>query len=61
MFEDLSARVKVDEEATASLQKEWDELLQKDVAASERAGKLLAELETERDLKLKTEERSAAL
>jgi len=29
--------------------------------ASERAGELLAELETERDLKLKAEERSAAL
>ena len=29
--------------------------------ASERAGKLVAELETERDLKLKAEERSAAL
>ena len=61
MFEDLSARVKMDEEATARLQKERDELLQKDVAASERANKLLAELETERDLKLKAEERSAVL
>ena len=61
MFEDLSARVKVDKEATARLRKEWDELPQKDATASERAGELLAELETEQDLKLKAEERSAAL
>ena len=61
MFEDLSARVKQDEEAAARVQKEWDELLQKDVDASQRAVELLAELETERDLKLKTEDRSVAL
>jgi len=61
MFEDLLARVKLDEEDVARLQKERDELLQKDAMASERAGELLAELETERDLKLKAEERSAAL
>ena len=61
MFEDLSARVKVDEEATARLRKERDKLLQKNAAASERAGELLAELQTEQDLKLKAEERSAAL
>ena len=61
MFEDLSVRVKVDEEATARLQKERDELLQKDAVASERAGELLVGLETERDLKLKAEERSAVL
>ena len=57
----MSARVKVDEEATARLRKELDELLQKEAVASERAGKLLAELETERDLRLKAEERSTAL
>ena len=61
MFEDLSARVKVDEEATARLRKEWDELLQKDATANERVGELLAGLEMERDLRLKAEERSAAL
>jgi len=61
MFEDLSRRVKLDEEATARLRKERDELLQKDAAASEWVDELLAELETERDLKLKAEERSAAL
>ena len=35
MFEDLSARVKLDEEVAARLRKERDELLQKDAAASE--------------------------
>ena len=34
MFEDLSVRVWQDEEAAARVQKEWDELLQKDVDAS---------------------------
>ena len=61
MFEDLSARTKLDEEDTAKLRKERVELLRKDAAASEWAGELLAELETERDLKLKAEERFAAL
>ena len=61
MFEDLSARMKVDEEATARLQKEQDELLQKNAVASERASELLVELQTERDLKLKAKERSATL
>ena len=61
MFEDLSARVKQDEEAAARVQKEWDELLQKDTVASEQAIKLLAELEIEWDLKLKAKERSMVL
>ena len=61
MFEDLSTRMKVDEEATVRLRKERDELLQKNAAASERAGELLAELQMEQDLKLKVEERSTML
>ena len=61
MFEDLSARVKANEEATTRLRKEQDELLQKNATASERAGELLAELQMERDLKLKAEERSTTL
>ena len=61
MFEDLSARVKQDEEAAARVRKEWDELLQKDVDANQRAVEFLAKLETERDLKLKAEDRSTAL
>ena len=61
MFEDLSARTKLDEEEIARLQKEQDELLQKNATASEKAIELLAELQTERDLKLKAEERSTAL
>ena len=60
MFEDLSRRVKLDEEVTTRLRKKWDELLQKDAVASEWVGKLLAKLETEWDLKLKAEERSTA-
>ena len=44
MFEDLSARMKLDEEEITRLQKERDELLQKNAAASERASELLAEL-----------------
>jgi len=35
MFVDLSARVKLDEEAAARIQKERDELLQKDAKASQ--------------------------
>ena len=61
MFQDLSARVWQDEEASARVRKEWDELLQKDADASQRAIELLAELELERDLRLKAEDRSTAL
>ena len=61
MFEDLSARVKQDEEAAARVQKEWDELLQKDTDARQLAVELLAKLEMEWDLKLEAEKRSAAL
>jgi len=39
--------VKLDEEATARIRKERDELLQKDAVASERAVEVLAELEME--------------
>ena len=60
MFEDLSARVKQDEEAAARVRKERDELLQKDIDASQRAIELLAELEMEKDLRLKAEDRSTA-
>ena len=51
----------MDEEEIARLQKERDELLQKNAAASEKVGELLVELQTECDLKLKAEERSAML
>ena len=61
MFEDLSAWTKLNEEEIARLRKERDELLQKNAAAGEKASELLAELQTERDLKLKAEERSATL
>ena len=44
MFEDLSARTKLDEAEIARLRKERDELLQKNAMASERVGELLTEL-----------------
>ena len=61
MFEDLSAMSKLDVEEIARLRKERDELLQNNAMASEKAGELLVELQTERDLKLKAKERSATL
>ena len=61
MFEDLSARMKLDEEAAARIQKERDELLQTDAEASQRAVEVLAELETEKDLRREAEDRSMAL
>ena len=61
MFEDLSVRAKLDEEAAARIQKEQDELLQKDAKASQQAMEVLAELETEWDLRRKAKEKSAAL
>ena len=50
MFQDLSVRVQQDEEVAARVRKEWDELLQKDAEACQRAVDLLAELEREWDL-----------
>jgi len=61
MFQDLSARVQQDEEAATQIRKEQDKLLQKDVEASKWAVDLLAELEMERDLKLRAKERSTTL
>ena len=61
MFEDLSARSKLDEDEIARLRKERDELLQRNVAANEKAGEVLKELETERDLRRKAESRATAL
>ena len=61
MFEDLAARVKLDEEEAAQIKKERDELVRKDVEASKRAAEVLSELEMERDLRRKAEDRSMAL
>ena len=61
MFEDLSARSKLDGEEITRLKKERDELLQRNVAANEKAGKILKELEMERDLQWKAESRATAL
>ena len=61
MFEDLSARSKLDEEEIARLRKERDELLQRNAAANEKAGEVLKELEMERYLRRKAESRATAL
>ena len=61
MFEDLSARSKLDEEEIVRLRKERDELLQRKAAAEEKAGEVLKELEMERDLRWKAESRAMAL
>ena len=61
MFEDLSARSKLDGEEIARLKKEGDELLQRSAAANEKAGEVLKELEMERDLRRKAESRATAL
>ena len=61
MFEDLSARSKLDVEEIARLRKERDELLQRKAAADEKAGEVLKELEMERDLRRKAESRAMAL
>ena len=61
MFEDLSARSKLDEEEIARLRKERDELLQRNATANEKASEVLKELEMERDLRRKAESRATAL
>ena len=61
MFEDISARVKLDEEEAAKIKKEKDELVQKDVEANKRATEVLNELEMERDLRQEAENRSSNL
>ena len=61
MFEDLSARSKLDVEEIARLQKERDELLQRNAMANEKAGEVLKELEMERDFRRKAKSRATAL
>ena len=61
MFEDLSVRVKLEEEAAARIRKEGDELLQKDAKVSQGAIEVLAELEMEQDLRRMAEDRSTTL
>jgi len=61
MFEDLAARVKLDEEEAAQIKKERDELVRKDVEASKRAVEVLSELEMERDLRREAKDRSSDL
>ena len=47
MFEDLSTRSKLDGEEIARLQKERDELLQRNATANEKVSEVLKELEME--------------
>ena len=54
-FDELSDREWRDEEEAARLQKEWDELLQRDAETRQRIIDLLAEAEKERDLRLEAE------
>ena len=61
MFEDLAARSKLEGEEIARLQKERDELLQRNAAANEKAGEVLKELEMERELRREAESRATAL
>ena len=61
MFEDLSARSKLDGEEIARLKKERDELLHRNAAANEKAGEVLKVLEMERDFWQKAESRAMAL
>ena len=61
MFEDLSARSKLNGEEIARLQKERDELLQRNAAANEKASEVLKELEMEWNLRRKAESRATAL
>ena len=61
MFEDLSARSKLDGEEIARLQKERDELLQRNAAVNEKASEVLKELEMERELRREAESRATAL
>ena len=49
MFEDLSARSKLDGEEIARLKKERDELLQRNATVNEKTDEVLKELEMERE------------
>ena len=60
-FEALSARSWRDDKEAAKVRKEWDELLQKDAKTHQRIVDLLDEVEKERELKLRAEQRSMAL
>ena len=61
MFEDLSARYKLDGEEIARLKKEQDELLQRNATANEKAGEVLKELKMEQELRREAESRATAL
>ncbi|XP_066311022.1 uncharacterized protein [Miscanthus floridulus] len=60
-FEALSMRIRRDDEATAKVKKERDELLQKEASNRQCILDLLGEVEVERDLKLRAKEKVVAL
>ena len=61
MLQDLAARAWQDAEEATRVQKQRDELLQRDAEARQRIIDLLEEVGKERELKLQAEERSATL
>ena len=60
-FEALSARSRKDDEEATKVRKEWDELLKKEAETRQQILDLLGEVEKERDLKLRAEEKLVAL
>ena len=61
MLQDLAVRAWHDAEEATRVQKQRDELLQRDVEARQWIVDLLGEMEKERELRLRAEERSMAL
>ena len=61
MLQDLAMRAWLDAEEAGRVQKQRDELLQRDAEARQQIIDLLAEAKKERDLRLVAEERSMAL
>ena len=61
MLQDLAVRAWLDVEGATRVQKQRDELIQRDVEARQRIVDLLEEVGKERELKLRAEERSTAL
>ena len=61
MLQDLAARARQHVDEATRVEKQWDELLQRDVETCQRIVDLLDELEKEWELKLRAEGRSMAL
>jgi len=61
MLQDLAVRAWLDVEGATRVQKQRDELIQRDVEARQRIVDLLEEVGKERELKLRVGERSTTL